>query len=42
MQDVVTNLGVHRVEARDERSVDVVGCLRQRTVDKIMVETTPE
>jgi len=42
MQEVVTNLGISRIEARDEHSIDVIGCLRQRTVDKMIVDTTAE
>ena len=30
IQEIVTNLRIHRFEARDETSIDVIGCLNER------------
>jgi len=40
IQQVVSNLRIARLEARDEHSVDVVGCLHRRIVDKLLVAPT--
>ena len=37
VQQVVSNLRISRVESRDEQSVDVVGCLCDRTVQVLRV-----
>ncbi|EOD15308.1 hypothetical protein EMIHUDRAFT_211457 [Emiliania huxleyi CCMP1516] len=42
MQEVVSNLRISRIEARDEQSVDVVGCLKSRQMDKVVVQPTAE
>ena len=40
MQQVVSNLFIETVEWRDESSVDVIGTLKERTIDKIVVPQT--